>query len=246
MYKIVIVTISFISGLLLLFSILGERHSDRILVVGTNAEFPPYCFIQNGEIVGFDIDVAKEVCHRLDKEISLKDMPFDALIPELALGTVDFVAAGMSPTVERAKRVLFTQPYVIGDPLVIVTMAKPLTLEELVGKTVVVNEGYTSDLFLSKKEGMHLVRLANPADAFLALDSGRADAFVTAKSSFESFLRQNPNSQYVISKIDDTDQECALAVSKLHPDLLVHIQKALDAMETDGTIEKFKKTWMLP
>ncbi|MDB6081397.1 MAG: artP, partial [Chlamydiia bacterium] len=159
--------------------------SDAKIIVGTNAEFPPFTFIDKGEVVGFDIDVAKEVCKRLGKEMQLKDMPFDALVPELTLGYVQFVAAGMSHTEERAKRVLFTKSYGSNDPLVILTLTKKMSLDDLTGKTVVVNEGFTADLFMSSKPGITLVRLSTPVDAFLALKAGRADAYVTAKSTIQ-------------------------------------------------------------
>ena len=160
------------------------------LIVGTNAEFPPFSFIENKTIIGFDIDVAKEVAKRLDQPIEWKDMPFDALIPDTILGRVDFVAAGMSYTEERAKRVLFTKPYLTEDPLVILSASEqPLGLDDLNNKTVVVIEGFTADLLMSSKNGFNLIRLPAQADGFMAIKSGRADAFVTAKSTVDLFLK---------------------------------------------------------
>ena len=104
MYKILIgmaICIACIAA----FAFAGRGKSSNILVVGTNAEFAPFSFREGNKIVGFDIDIAREVCQRLGKEMELKDMPFDALLPELTLGSVHFVAAGMSCTEERAKRV---------------------------------------------------------------------------------------------------------------------------------------------
>src|SRR5580704_2849514 len=92
-------------------------QSSNILLVGTNAEFAPYSFIDNGQIVGFDIDVAQEVAQRLGKTITFKDMPFESLLPELQLGRIEIIAAGITPTQERAQKVLFTKPYVEGDKL---------------------------------------------------------------------------------------------------------------------------------
>src|SRR6185369_11452130 len=105
MYKKILILISCLSIFYL------QAAMSNTLIVGTNAEFPPYCYIENNIIVGFDIDIAKEVAQRLGKSIQFKDMPFDALIPDIILGNVDFVAAGMSYTEERAKRVSFTRPY---------------------------------------------------------------------------------------------------------------------------------------
>ena len=228
-----------------IFTCFGFLKADT-LVVGTNAEFPPFTFIEKGEIVGFDIDIAKEVAKRLGKSITFKDMPFDALIPDAVLGHVDFVAAGMSYTEERAKRVSFTKPYLSGgDPLVILTFQEtPVTLQDLVDKSVVVNEGFTADMLLSSKKGIHLIRLPNTTDAFLAVISKRAFAFVTAKSTFDAFCARQSNSLHAYP-IEGTAETCALVVPKSKPELLESIQKALDAMEDDGTLAAIRKKWGL-
>ena len=105
---------------------------QNILNVGTNVEYQPFSFLdERDEIVGFDIDIAKEVCARLGKKCVFHTMSFDALIPEIQLGTIHMIAAGMSPTPERAERVFFTQPHLIGQPLVVVYRADfPFTQQE--------------------------------------------------------------------------------------------------------------------
>ncbi len=223
------------------------RNSSEDLIVGTNSEFVPFSFIENGEIVGFDIDVAKEVCLRLKKNCVLKDMPFDALIPDLSFGNVDFIAAGMSWTEERAKRVSFTEPYLSHDPLVIFSLSNQdnTTLDSLAGKTVVVNEGYTADLFLTERGDLDLIRLSAPADAFLAVMHGRADAFVTAESTVNSFLENQDSTMYRYHVIEGVDENCAIVVSKNKPILLENIQSALYAMENDGTMDRLKHKWKL-
>ena len=216
------------------------------LVVGTNAEFPPFSYIQNNSIVGFDIDVAKEVAKRLDQTIEWRDMPFEALIPETILGRVDFVAAGMSYTDERAKRVLFSRPYLTEDPLVILSNSdKVLCLGDLKGKTVVVIEGFTADLWVSSKSGLNLIRLPTQADGFMAIKSGRVDAFVTAKSTADLFFEQQNNSSLHAVAIEGTGETCALVIPKSKPAMLLDVQKALDEMESDKTLEHLKDKWGL-
>lgn len=223
---------------------------NEVLIVGTNGEFPPFTFIEKGQIVGFDIDVVEEVALRMNKKIKWKDMPFDSLIPELALGQIQLVAAGMSHTEERAQRVLFTKSYLAEDPLVIVVYShdekmKKITLDELKGKTIIVNEGYTSDLFLSSKPELNLVRLNAPADAFLALKSHRGDAFVTSKSTFDFFVDNQKDDHFSSTEIPETGEGCSLVISKKHPQLLETVQKVLDEMGEDGTLKKLKKKWKL-
>lgn len=239
MYKKIVFLVACLSSCLL-------HASSGTLVVGTNAEFPPFTYIEEDVIVGFDIDVAKEVAKRLDKGIQFKDMPFDALISELALGHVDFVAAGMSYTEERAKRVAFTKSYLPENPLVIFTTDKHnLTLDDLAKKNVIVIEGYVADFFISSQPGINPVRLPTQADGFMAIKSGRADAFVTAKSTVDAFLSTQNAAQFHTTTIQGTSESCALVVRKNNPKMLAEIQAALDAMEADGTMAEIRAKWKL-
>ncbi len=220
--------------------------ATNVLIVGTESNFPNFSFKDKGELVGFDIDIVKEVARRLEKTIEFKDMSFEALIPQAQLGSMHVIAAGMTPTPERAKVVAFTKPYVNGDPLFIVTLigndAKDLDdLKQ--GKHVVVNQGYTADFFMSKIEGPELLRLDTPAEAFLALKQGRADAFVTARNTLAPFFKKHDAEGFEYKIIPGTDESTALIVSKKYPELLHEIQKQLDAMEQDGTLQAIKKKW---
>ncbi|MDR3624878.1 MAG: ABC transporter substrate-binding protein [Chlamydiales bacterium] len=235
---------------LLLFCGCSQKKNEQTLLVGTNTEFPPFSFREKGEIVGFDIDVVKEVVKRMQREIVFKDMPFDALIAELNLGHVDLIAAGMTATPERAKRVSFSKEYFQGDPLVIVVLdykknKQTLTLEDFLGKRIVVNEGFTADVFMTSKVGYDIIRLPTVADGFMAVKSGRADAFITAASTVKSFTDTQDASQFQLFPIDGTNENTALVVAKDNLELLKKVQAALDSMEADGTLLKFKEKWKL-
>jgi len=220
------------------------------IIVGTNAEFQPFSFKDQDEIVGFDIDIIKEVARRLGKQIILKDMPFDALIPEIQIGNIHMIAAGITPTEERAQRALFTKPHLLGNPLAIITLKdKPAltTLDELNGKTVAVNEGYLSDSFMSEQPGVELLRLSSAlvSDGMLALQSGRADAFVAAIYSMKPYFEKYDVSNFSVTPIPATEETSAFAISKHYPDLRYSIQNALDNMATDGTLDAIKTKWNL-
>lgn len=226
----------------------GVRNHDTsdVLIVGTNAEYPPFSFIENDRIVGFDIDIVQEIARRLGKPIRIQDMPFDLLLPKLQLGDIHLVAAGMTVTPERALRVNFTKPYLMHDPLLIITLASRAALEQikdLEGKMVVVNEGYTADVYLAQFNKIVLRRLASPSEAFLALQSGRADAFVAAQSSVQAFFAHHGKDNFRIRPLEAVYDDYALVVSKKYPTLLTQVQEALAAIENDGTLQRLKKTW---
>jgi ABC-type amino acid transport substrate-binding protein len=251
MSKKIFITSCIIIQLVLLFSFIGSfKKNDESLAVGTNAEFYPFSFIENGKIVGFDIDIASEVCKRLGKEIEVKDMSFDVLIPQLTLGYIDFIAAGMTYTEERNQYVSFTTPYFSDDPLIILTVAKDeshhiKSLSDFQGQTIIVNEGYTADLFLSSKKEFNLIRLSSPADAFIALKNGRADAFVTARSTVLSFLESQKAGLFHYDVISDTADSYSLVISKKNTQLLDAIQKVLNEMEHEGLMDELKTKWKL-
>ena len=217
------------------------------LIVGTSADFPPFSFRGSDDsIVGFDIDVIKEVAKRLTMDVELQDKPFTMLIPQIELGQIHVIAAGMTPTPERAKRVRFSKVYLSSNPLLIVTRSTDpqiTELEGLKGKEVIVNTGYFADLFMSDKPGIELLRLPKVADAIIALEQGKGDAFVTASFTLKPFVPEG-DTRFNTTKLQETDEQNALAFSLLLPDDVVEkAQNALDAMEADGTLEALKGKW---
>lgn len=224
------------------------------VIIGTNAEFPPFSFKDDKDtILGFDIDVITEVFKRLDKKTVLKDLPFDALIPEIQMGNIHVIAAGITPTPERAQQALFTKPHLTGNPLVIISpiagqdeSGKGVTsLEDLSGKTVIVNEGYLADSFMSEQPEIELIRLSSAlvSDGMLALTNKRGDAFVTAQYSMKPYFEKYNRNDFNITTIPNTQETSAFAISKHYPDLGHSIQKTLDAMENDGTLNTLRKKW---
>lgn len=90
------------------------------LVMATNAEFPPYEEEVNGEIVGFDVDMAMAICDELGMELKIEDMAFNSIITSVTLGEADIGVAGISVTPERSESVDFTQGYAISSQVIIV------------------------------------------------------------------------------------------------------------------------------
>lgn len=98
----------------------SDVHRSGTLVMATNAEFPPYENIEQGEIVGFDVDMARAICDELGMELKIKDMDFSAIITSINLDEADIGIAGISVTPERSENVDFTQGYAISSQVIIV------------------------------------------------------------------------------------------------------------------------------
>lgn len=232
------------------------RHSSAaesaVLIVGTTSNYPPFEFVQDGNVVGYDVDIVREVAKRMGKELDLQDMAFDALVPATQLGHMHIIAAALTPTPERAQRVLFSDHYFSGDALAIIIPESSKDLikstADLKDKRVVVNQGYYADLYISAIPSItDITRLDTMSDAFLALKAGHVDAFVTSAKPAQEFFEKQGNAGLVMVPVTDpqAQESYSLAISQKHQDLVPLVNKALSEMHKDGTIAKLKKKWKL-
>ena len=97
-----------------------ELTGDKTLKLGTNAAFPPFEYVDGSKIVGFDITMGQKIAFDAGAKLEVVDMAFDSLIPALASGAIDFIAAGMSVTEERQKNVDFSLPYFESEQVIII------------------------------------------------------------------------------------------------------------------------------
>ena len=98
----------------------SEVTSGDKVILGTNAAFPPFEYVDGKNIVGFDITMGEKIAKNAGMKLEVMDMAFDSLIPALQAGTIDFIAAGMSVTEERKKNVDFSVPYFASEQVIIV------------------------------------------------------------------------------------------------------------------------------
>lgn len=103
-------------------SYVPDKNIERIdvLVMATNAEFPPYESMDKGEIVGIDVDIMNAVCDELAMKLKIDNMEFDSIIAAVNSGKADVGVAGMSVTPERKKNVSFTQGYATTKQVIVV------------------------------------------------------------------------------------------------------------------------------
>lgn len=224
---------------------MAKRNVDQ-LIVGTNAMFPPFEYKEDGNLVGFEIDLMREIGALLHKEIVFKDMPFDSLLMEAHAGKVQVIAAAMTPTQERRKQILFTKEYLANDPLIVITRTgnEIGSLNDLQGKEVVVNDGYTAEAYMKHETDIPVKSLQSPAEAFLALKTGRAYAYVSAQSAVQPFFDKQGKEKYSIFSLPVSDSY-AIAVSKQFPDLFEKIENALHVLEKNGILHVLKEKWHL-
>ena len=215
-----------------------------VLIMGTNAEFPPYEYIENNQVVGIDADIAAAIADKLGLELRIENMEFDSIISSVKGGKVDIGAAGMTVTPERLEEVNFTTTYATGVQVVIVTEDSAITsvddlFAEGANHTIGVQLATTGDLYSTwdiEDEGLGTIdRYPKGADAVMALKSGKVDCVIIDNEPAKAFVAENEG-----LKILDTEyavEDYAIAINKNNTELLSAVDKALNELIADGTLQ---------
>ncbi|TJY42707.1 transporter substrate-binding domain-containing protein [Cohnella pontilimi] len=221
------------------------RKSGKI-TVGTSAEYAPYEFHKkiNGkdQIVGFDINIAKEIAKDLGVELVIRDMEFGNLLTELKTGGVDFVIAGMTPDEERRKSVDFSNIYYEAKQAVFVRaddQGKFKTMKDLEGKTLGVQIGTTQETIAKAVPNAKIRALGRTTELVLELKSKKVDALIVELPVAQGYVRNNPD--LALSAIQPQSEAggSAVAVNKGETSLLSAIQTTLDRLTAEGKIDQW-------
>ncbi len=226
-------------GLMVLFStmVMAETY-----VVGTSAGFPPFEYVEDGEVTGFDIDLMKEIGKLKGFDVEVKDLSFDALIAALKTGNIDVVAAGMSITEEREEVVDFSIPYYSANQAIIVKDGSENDLSVLFGKNDIgVQTGTTGDLWVteSMKDKGILTGDVKHYDTFVLvindLVNGNTDGVVLDTPVAERFTELKPVT--IVAEII-TGEEYGIAVDEGNEELLTMINEGIEELRSNGTMDQ--------
>lgn len=213
-----------------------EESAGGTLVMGTNAEFPPYEYYEGQEVVGIDAEMAAAVAEKLGMELKIEDMAFDSLIPALSSGKVDIVAAGMTVTEDRLASVNFSDTYATGIQAIIVTEDSDIaSADDLVGKTIGVQQGTTGDLYATDVEGATIERYAKGMEAVQSLSQGKIDAVIIDNEPANVFVSEVEGLKILDEAFATEDY--AVAVAKDNEELLEQVNTALAELKEDGTLQ---------
>ena len=223
--------------LLLMLVLSSLSFSAKKLYVGTNAEFMPYEYLENGKMVGFDTELMDAIGKELGYEIVWSNMGFDGLLPALQMKKIDAVIAGMSQTPERQKSVTFSMPYMLvssDEHFVIVNENSPLVKkEELKGKKVGVQIGTIQEEF-AKELGATPQLYNSWTGALMDLQNNKIDAVIIADVTGEEYLK----SMSGLKKVDvviDTQPGASIALRKGETKLAEQINQAILKLDNNGT-----------
>lgn len=230
---------------MMVFGVVGSYAKEKanVLYVGTNAEFQPFEYLEDGKIVGFDVELMNAIAKELGKEVEWKNISFDGLLPALQSKKLDIIIAGMSATEERKKFVNFSNSYYVSNQMILVNKEKPAvnSFEELKGHDVGVILGYTGDIAVSEIEGVKVHRYNGTGEAIMALKAGKVEAVVLDSEPAKNYAKQNQ--ELALINTDVAKEEYAIAVGKDNKALADDINKALEELHKNGTYEKLMKKY---
>jgi polar amino acid transport system substrate-binding protein len=215
----------------------GADTETKVIKMGTNAAFPPYEYKEGDEFVGIDVEIATAIAKELGATLEIVDMEFDSIITSVNQGEVDFGMAGMTVTDERLLEVDFTYSYATGVQSVIVLDGSDIkSLDDLAGKKIGVQLGTTGDIYASGDYGdENVTKYGKGADAVIALKGGDVDAVIIDNEPAKAFV--NENEGLTILDTDYAVEDYAIAVKKGNTKFLDDINKALEKLTDDGTID---------
>lgn len=208
-----------------------------VLVMATNAEFPPYEYREEDEIIGIDAEVAALIADKLGMELEIEDMAFDSVLAAVQSGKADIAMAGITVTEERQMTVNFTDPYTTATQMIIVAEDSDITSpDDLTGRTIGVQLGTTGDIYADDIEDATVERYNKGFEAVQALMQGKIDAVIIDGEPAKVFVSQNEG----IKLVDEafTEEEYAIAIAKDNDELLEKVNTALNELKEDGEFQK--------
>lgn len=239
MKKILLLVLVSVLSSVMLFGCKKSETAADTLIVGTNAEFPPFEYIEQGNIVGFDVDLMNEISKLTGKKVEFKNMAFDSLLIAMQTGKINCIISGMTATDERRQHVNFSTPYFVSKQAVIVPENSDIQkFEDLKGKKIGVVIGYTGDMVVTDmyKDTSSITRYEATGQAIMALTAGKVDAAVLDMEPAKEYVANNEGIKVLDTAL--AEEEYSIALPKDKTALLDEINKALQTLKENGTYDK--------
>ena len=219
------------------------------MIVGLDDSFPPMGFRdENNEIVGFDIDLAREVASRLGVEVEFRPVVWETIGMSLNNGDIDMIWNGYTISDARKKEVEFSQPYLTNQQIIVIGPNSDIKSKaDLAGKTIALQAGSTSQDALEKDvevfNSLQEVRkFENNVDALLDLKVGRVEAVIVDSVVGRYYMALHPEDYFVL---DDSfkDEFYGIGMRKEDKTFVSAINEVLEEMGKDGSAAEISNKW---
>lgn len=228
----------------------SDEASRTKLIVGFDAEYPPYGYMdENGEYVGFDLDLAEEVCKRNGWELVKNPIDWDAKDMELSSGSIDCIWNGFTIN-GREDDYTWSEPYVDNSQVIITKKDSGIsTPSDLAGKTVLVQADSAAlaalesdDLKEVAETFGELTQVADYNSALMTLESGAADAVALDKVVAQYYVKDREDTFSIMEEELSTEQY-GIGFKKGNEALRDKVQETLNAMLDDGKFVEIATKW---
>lgn len=232
---------------------LEKIKKDGYFTVGLDDTFAPMGFRgENNEIIGFDIDLAKEVANRMGVEVKFKPCDWDGIIFELRSKKVDMVWSGMTITESRKKQIAFSKPYFTGEQTIITRSGSDIKeISDLAGKTIGIQMGSSSNVALEKNpissKVKNVRKYGTNVEVLLDLEAKRTDAVVIDSIVGRYYVtkKENKENKDIFTVLNDSlsVEDMGIGMRKEDKSLISEIDNAIDGMKKDGTYNTIYEKW---
>lgn len=219
------------------------------IVIGLDDNFPPMGFRDDkNQLVGFDIDMAREAAKRMGVEVEFKPIDWSAKEAELSGKRVDALWNGLTITEERKQNIAFTAPYMENHQIVVVAASSPIkTKADLAGKIVGAQEGSSAVDAVKKDEAVfksfkEFKTFGDNVTALMDLSTGRLEAVVVDEVVGRYYVAKKPRDYAVLDEHFGTE-EYGVGVRKDDTALQGRLDKALADMKQDGAAATIATQW---
>jgi polar amino acid transport system substrate-binding protein len=233
----------------------GDNSLQKVLdakkfVLGLDDSFPPMGYRNDfNEIVGYDIDLAREVARRIGVELVTQPINWDAKEQELNTGEIDCIWNGFTITEERKKVILYTPPYLKNAQVIVVKNGSPVqTLSDLAGKTIATQAGSSSVDALDdapdfKKSLKEVIELKDFLTALMELDVGSVDAVLIDLVVANDNIRRSGKPFRMLTE-NLGEEEFGIGFRKNDAALCQKVWSVLLEMVKDGDVAQISEKWL--
>lgn len=220
--------------------------SGETLTVASDIAYRPFEFVQDGEPVGFDVDLINEVGERAGYEIELQNVTFDGIIPGLQSQTYDAAISAMTITEERAQNVDFSEPYFNADQSLLVQSGSDIaSIDDVSEGALIGAQRGTTGESLSRETAEEVgaeVRSYNTVeDAFSALENGQVDVVINDFPVSADRVQQTGDTLEIVDTIE-TGEQYGIAFPQ-ESELVPEFNAALQEIKDDGTYAEIYEEW---
>ena len=229
-----------IAGAFLALNLNASTIKKGELIVATEGTYSPYSFYdEKGELVGYDVDIAKAVAQKLNLKVEFLTAPWDAMLAAFDAGKADVVFNQVSINEDRKKKYGMSVPYTMPYPVIVVHKDNNdiKSFADLKGKKSV-HSATSNWAAIAEKNGATVVVADGFSKGVELIISKRADDTINDNVTFFDYIKQRPNAPLKIAYTSNEPMPTAALLKKGNAELLEAINKALDELKAEGKISE--------